>query len=188
MANMTPNINLMAWRAKQQSNRTRKMWMLIMSTILLAIIALIAFHYLLLYAIQSTKSQILPLQQKLTEQQQLKDITLQNQKEITQLKSRINFINNLQTQRNQTIQLITQLSNITPAGIYIISMTQNNQQVTLVGKTVSSAQLASLMQNIDQSTLLNQAKLNEMKFNNTTPPYQNDFVITTNTTYQFPLS
>lgn len=188
MAHIPPNINLMAWRAEQQSKQSRHLKLAILNAIILAIVVVILCHSLMSYELHKTNSQILFMQHELIKQQKLKENLLQTQKETSLLESRINLINTLQNQNQQTIQLLTQLSNITPAGIYLTSLTQAGKQVTLIGKTVSTSQLALLMQNIDQSLVLNLAKLNELKFNNINPPYQNDFVIVTNLASQSPLN
>lgn len=178
----------MAWRAEQQSKQSRHLKLAILNAIILAIVVVILCHSLMSYELHKTNSQILFMQHELIKQQKLKENLLQTQKETSLLESRINLINTLQNQNQQTIQLLTQLSNITPAGIYLTSLTQAGKQVTLIGKTVSTSQLALLMQNIDQSLVLNLAKLNELKFNNINPPYQNDFVIVTNLASQSPLN
>lgn len=188
MAHIPPNINLMAFRAEQQNRQSRKLRLVIINTVILAIMTVILCHYFLLYEIHVTKSQIVYLQHELIEQQKLKDNLLQTQKESNQIESQINLISNLHNQNQTTIQLLTQLSNITPAGIYLTSLVQKDQQVTLIGKTVSTSQLALLMQNIDQSSVLNLAKLNELKINNANPPYQNDFIIVTNLADQLQLN
>lgn len=188
MAHIPPNINLMAWRAEQQSKQSRHLKLAILNAIILAIVVVILCHSLMSYELHKTNSQILFMQHELIMQQKLKENLLQTQKETSLLESRINLINTLHNQNQQTIQLLTQLSNITPAGIYLTSLTQVGKQVTLIGKTVSTSQLALLMQNIDQSLVLNLAKLNELKFNNINPPYQNDFVIVTNLASQSPLN
>ena len=188
MTDISPNINLLAWRAQQQSKQSRKFRYLIINSTLLAILCILLAHFLLSSQIRHLSVTQSQLEQQLNQQTLLHNEVIQIQKQTIQLNPRINQLTSLQNDRQQTIQLLTELSNITPAGVYLTNMSRQNQQITLVGKTVSSAQLAVLMQNISQSNILYQAKLNEMQFDKTNPPYQNDFVIISNTNNQPPIS
>lgn len=179
MTNIPPNINLLAWRAEQQSKQLRKFALLIFNAAMLAVISIIIFHVALLYQIQHIDSEVAILQQQINQQNLLRNEIIQIQNQKNQFVPRINELNILQYDRQQITQLLNELSNITPAGIYLTSLSRQNQQISLVGKSVSSAQLAVLMQNISQSELLDQATMSEMKFDNSTPPYQDDFVIQT---------
>lgn len=177
MSNIPPYINLLAWRAEQQSKQSRHFWLLLFNSAIFAISLVIIFHIALTYENRHLSTAALSLQQQLNQQNQIKNEIIQIQNETNQLVPRINELTNLQNGSQQATQLFNELSTITPAGVYLTSLSRQNQQVDLVGKTVSSAQLAVLMQNINQSSLLNQATLNEMKYDNSTPPYQNSFII-----------
>lgn len=177
MSNIPPYINLLAWRAEQQSKHFRRFGLLMFNSALLAISLIIIFHIVLTYQSRDINNSVILLEQQINKQNQLKGEALQIQNETNQLIPRINVLTDLQNDSQQATQLFNELSTITPAGVYLTNLSRQNQQVTIVGKTVSSAQIAVLMQNISQSTLLNQATLKEMKYDNSTPPYQNSFVI-----------
>ena len=177
MSNIPPNINLLAWRAEQQSKQSRKFGLLIFNSVISAVAIIIIVHIVLIFQTRQLNASAAILQQNIKQQSLLKNETLEMQQQKSKLLPQINTLNNLQADQQQTTQLLNELSTITPAGVYLTNLSLQNQQVTLVGKTVSSAQLAVLMQNINRSLLLNQALLNEMKFDNTTPPYQESFII-----------
>jgi type IV pilus assembly protein PilN len=177
MSNIPPNINLLAWRAEQQSKQSRKFGLLIFNSVISAVAIIIIVHIVLIFRTRQLNASAAILQQSIKQQSLLKNETLEMQQQKNKLLPQINTLNNLQADQQQTTQLLNELSTITPAGVYLTNLSLQNQQVTLVGKTVSSAQLAVLIQNINRSLLLNQALLNEMKFDNTTPPYQESFII-----------
>ncbi len=177
MSNIPPYINLLAWRAEQQNKHFRQFGLLLFNSVLLAISLIIIFHIVLAYQIRDINNSVFSLQQQINKQNLLKNEAIQIQNETNQLVPRTNVLTHLQNDSQQAAQLFNELSTITPAGVYLTNLSRQNQQVTLVGKTVSSAQIAVLMQNISQSALLNQATLNVMKYDNSTPPYQNSFVI-----------
>lgn len=177
MSNIPPNINLLAWRAEQQSKQSRKFGLLIFNSVISAVAIIIIVHIVLIFQTRQLNASAAILQQNIKQQSLLKSEALEMQQQKSKLLPQINTLNNLQADQQQTTQLLNELSTITPAGVYLTNLSLQNQQVTLVGKTVSSAQLAVLMQNINRSLLLSQALLNEMKFDNTTPPYQENFII-----------
>ena len=177
MSNIPPNINLLAWRAEQQGKQMRKFGLLMFNSVMLAVVIIIIVHMIFLYQTRQVDSALAMLQQQINQQKLLHNEFLQIRNDKNQLVPRINELNSLQNDREQTTQLFNELSNITPAGIYLTNLSRQNQQISLVGKTVSSVQLAVFMQNISQSEVLNQATMSEMKFDNSTPPYQDNFVI-----------
>ena len=78
---------------------------------------------------------------------QIKDIaTLQA--EIASLRARQQAVENLQADRNLPVHLLNELVKQLPDGVYIASMRQENQNVTLQGVAQSNERVSELLRNL----------------------------------------
>ena len=78
---------------------------------------------------------------------QIKDIaTLQA--EITSLKARQQAVEDLQADRNLPVHLLSELVDQLPGGVYISSLKQENQTVTLQGVAQSNERVSELLRNL----------------------------------------
>lgn len=78
---------------------------------------------------------------------QIKDIaTLQS--EITALKARQQAVEDLQADRNLPVHLLNELVKQLPSGIYINSLKQENQTVTIQGVAQSNERVSELLRNL----------------------------------------
>ena len=78
---------------------------------------------------------------------QIKDIaTLQA--EIASLRARQQAVENLQSDRNLPVHLLNELVKQLPDGVYIASMRQDNQNVTLQGVAQSNERVSELLRNL----------------------------------------
>lgn len=78
---------------------------------------------------------------------QIKDIaTLQT--EITALRARQQAVEDLQADRNMPVNLLNELVKQVPDGVYITSMQQENQKVTLKGVAQSNERVSDLLRNL----------------------------------------
>ena len=82
---------------------------------------------------------------------QIKDIaTLET--EIAALRARQQAVEDLQSDRNLPVHLLTELVNQLPDGTYISKMTQTDQMVTLTGVAQSNERVAELFRNLANNT------------------------------------
>lgn len=89
---------------------------------------------------------------------------IQKLKEQTELMlSRKQVIEALQANRSETVHLFNELANQLPGGIYLKSLKQEQQKITLVGHAQSNARVSTLMQNLDQSPVFERPVLVEIK-------------------------
>jgi type IV pilus assembly protein PilN len=82
---------------------------------------------------------------------QIKDIAAL-ESEIAALRARQLAVENLQADRNMPVHLLTELVKQFPEGIYIASMRQDNQLVTLQGVAQSNERVAELLRNLAYNT------------------------------------
>lgn len=79
------------------------------------------------------------------------------------LLSRKQVIESLQANRSETVHLFNELASKLPIGVYLRSIKQEQQKVTLVGYAQSNARVSSLMSNLDESPVLERPVLVEIK-------------------------
>lgn len=72
--------------------------------------------------------------------------------EIAALRARQQAVEDLQADRNQPVHLLTELVKQLPDGVFIGSMRQENQNVTLVGVAQSNERVSELLRNLANNT------------------------------------
>ena len=82
---------------------------------------------------------------------QIKDIA-GLEAEITALRARQQAVEDLQADRNLPVHLLTELVRQLPDGVYIASMRQDNQAVTLQGVAQSNERVSELLRNLGNNT------------------------------------
>ncbi len=99
---------------------------------------------------QQGKNQLLSGEIKILEKQ-IKDIA-GLETEIAALRARQQAVEDLQADRNQPVHLMTELSKQLPDGVYVASMRQENQAVTLQGVAQSNERVSELLRNLANNT------------------------------------
>jgi type IV pilus assembly protein PilN len=79
------------------------------------------------------------------------------------LLARKQVIEALQANRAETVYLFNELARQVPTGVYLRSIKQAGQKISLTGFTQSSARVSTLMRNLDESPLLERPELVEIK-------------------------
>lgn len=82
---------------------------------------------------------------------QIKDIA-GLETEIAALRARQQAVEDLQADRNMPVHLVTELVRQLPDGVYIASMKQENQMVTLQGVAQSNERVSELLRNLNGGT------------------------------------
>lgn len=82
---------------------------------------------------------------------QIKDIA-GLESEITALRARQKAVEDLQSDRNLPVHLLTELVNQLPDGVYITKMVQVDQSVTINGSAQSNERVSELLRNIASGT------------------------------------
>lgn len=102
------------------------------------------------------KSEIALLDKQIEEIKKLKEQT-------ESLLQRKQVIESLQANRSETVHLFNELAKQLPSGIYLKSIKQDGQKITLVGYAQSNARVSTLMHNLDESPILERPELIEIK-------------------------
>jgi type IV pilus assembly protein PilN len=99
---------------------------------------------------QQDNNQLLDIEIKKLESQ-IKDI-VGLESEIAALRARQQAVEDLQSDRNLPVHLLTEIVNQLPDGVYISKVAQQDQQVTLTGTAQSNERVAELFRNLDVNT------------------------------------
>lgn len=78
---------------------------------------------------------------------QIKDIAAL-EAEIAALRARQQAVENLQADRNMPVYLLSELTRQLPEGVYLVSLKQDNQLVTLQGTAQSQERVSELLRNV----------------------------------------
>ena len=106
------------------------------------------------------------------------------QEQTNALLSRKRVIEALQANRTETVHLFNELAKQVPEGIYLRTLIQAGNKLTLTGVAQSNARITTLMNNLDESPLLEQSTLIETKAEVVANRRLNAFSITTVITRQ----
>ncbi len=102
------------------------------------------------------KKEIAELNKQIDEIKKLKEQT-------EALLARKQVIESLQANRSETVHLFNELARQLPTGIYLRSIKQEKQKITLVGYAQSNARVSTLMNNLDASPVLERPELVQIK-------------------------
>jgi type IV pilus assembly protein PilN len=102
------------------------------------------------------KNEIAVLDKQIEEIKKLKEQT-------ESLLQRKQVIEALQANRSETVHLFNELARQLPSGVYLKSIKQEGQKITLVGHAQSNARVSTLMHNLDESPILERPVLIEIK-------------------------
>jgi type IV pilus assembly protein PilN len=148
---MSTRINLLDWRAERRAKR-KQQFTAMLGLAFVASAALVGLGYFALdEAIdgqnqrnQFLTQQIADLDLKIKEIQDLEK-TRQN------LLSRMKVIEQLQQSRSATVHFFDEIVNTIPDGIYLTSVKQNGQNITIDGIAESSGRISAYLKNLDSS-------------------------------------
>ncbi|AWI78524.1 fimbrial protein [Parazoarcus communis] len=156
-------INLLPHREEKRKERRQQFYTLSGAMVLLgaAIALLVHTVYAGYIERQETKNafikaEIVKLDEEIVEIRRLRE-------QIDSLLARKQVIEALQSSRAETVHLFNELARKMPNGVYLKSVKQSAQQVTLVGYAQSNARVSTLMRSLDESPFLQNPGLVEVK-------------------------
>ena len=145
-------INLLPHREAARKKRKETFNLsLVASALVGALIACLIFVWIQgQISTQQQRNQILQKELKVLEEQ-IKDIaTLET--EITALRARQQAVEDLQSDRNLPVHLLTELVKQLPDGVYVTSLKQDNQLINLQGVAQSNERVSELLRNLANNT------------------------------------
>lgn len=179
-------INLLPHRELKRQARRRQIAVLAALTAGLGILVVVVVHVAIITQIeyqngrnQYLKNQTLVLDKQIEEIKKLKEQT-------QALLARKKVVETLQTGRSDVVHLLDELVRLLPDGVYLRSIAQAGNGVTLTGYAQSNARVSSLMRNLEDSPWLEGAGLTEIKAAMVGSQRLSDFIVTVKLTRAAP--
>lgn len=147
------HINLLPWREEAEKRREQQFYSILGTVALICVGVMFAIGQLYQARIdgQLARNNFLKAEIKILDERISEIKTLNDKKK--DLQSRINVIEDLQRSRNLGTEVLDELAKIVPNGIHLVSISKENNQVDLVGKSESNNHLANMIRNVEKSAL-----------------------------------
>jgi len=148
------SINLLPWRERLRAQRKREFGLLVLFAALVT--AACVYGWFLfnegLIEYQNQRNQF--LQNEIAKvNKQIREIS-ELEKTRKQLIARMKVVTSLQSQRPLVVHLFDELVTTLPEGVYLSSMVQKGQTITVEGRAESNARVSAYMRNIEASPWL----------------------------------
>lgn len=174
---MATRINLLDWRAARRARR-RKEFLTMLGLGVGAGIALLGLAYVTMTEAvehQNRRNGYLTAQIKDLDKQ-IKEIE-ELEKVKANLVSRMNVIQQLQESRSATVHFFDEIVNTLPDGIFLSSIKQSGQNVTIEGTAESSGRISAYLKNLDSSPWFRNPKLVVIKTGEKNKQRNSDFTL-----------
>ncbi|MCH7343287.1 PilN domain-containing protein [Pelomonas sp. CA6] len=159
-------INLLPHREEKRKRRKAQFFTAVGASFVLGLL-ITAVGYLLLQqltAAQASRNQF--LQNEINQlDAQIKDIA-NLREEIESLRARQRAVEDLQTDRNTPVHLLSELARFTPDGVYLSSIKQSGRSVTVAGVAATNERVSEFLRNVSRSDWLEKPDLVEIRLAN----------------------
>ena len=153
------HINLLPWREEQRQEQTRQFATITGLSLLLTGALFFMVHVNIDNQIDHQKHRNKILEDEIT----ILDTSLQQIAELEetkeQLLARMDVIQSLQQRRPQIVHLFDDFVRTVPEGIFLTTISQNDNQLTIKGVAESNGRVSAYMRNIDSSNWMSTPKL-----------------------------
>lgn len=174
---MATRINLLDWRGEKRA-RLRKQFLSMLGLGCAASVLAVGLGYLSMQqAVEAQQgrnsfltAQIAELDKQIKEIQELEKVK-QN------LIARMRVIEQLQQSRSATVHFFDEIVNTVPDGIYLTSIKQSGQSVTIDGVAESSGRISAYLKNLDSSPWFKDPKLVVIKTSEKNKQRNSDFTL-----------
>jgi len=174
------HINLLPHREIKRAERQRQFGLMaLFSVVLASAIVFTGWTYL------GSKKQV-QLDRNVRLEQAIAQLDIEIA-DIRELKDQINnvlerkqIVENLQTNRSQAVVVLDELARQLPEGLYLKSIKQVGNVITLQGVADTNARVATLVRNLEVSNWLQSPVLIEIKTSKLNGIKQNDFIMNVN--------
>ena len=175
------HINLLPWREEQRQEQTRQFATVAALSMVLtgALIFLVHVTFNNQIDHQNYRNKILQDEIKTLDDSLRQIATLEETKE--QLLARMDVIQSLQQRRPQIVHLFDDFVRTVPEGIFLTSIKQEGDQLTIQGVAESNGRVSAYMRNIDASAWMATPKLKVIETKKGTLR-SSDFTLTTSQT------
>lgn len=152
-------INLLPWRAERRKLREREFYMMLLMTAVAAFAVLFAAIYWMSHLIDNQNQRNTYLQNEIKGLDKKIEEIKELDKTRSQLLTRKEIIEQLQSNRSQMVHLFDELVKTIPDGTRLSTMKQVGDTLTLEGIAESNSRVATYMRNIDASPWMGRTDL-----------------------------
>jgi len=156
-------INLLPYRAERRRELQKQFAMLAALTVLIAGIVWFLGHSFLEGRIKNQNQRNNFLETKIAELDKKIDEIKKLKAQTQALLARKRVVETLQSNRTESVRLLDQLARQLPEGVFLKSVKQSGNSVSVVGYATSNARVSTLMRNFDASPWLENPKLIQIK-------------------------
>lgn len=157
------NINLLPWRADRRKLREREFYMMLLATAVAAFAVLLAAIIWMNYVITDQQDRNTYLQGEIKSLDKKIEEIKELDKTRSQLLTRKEIIEQLQSNRSQMVHLFDEMVKTIPDGTRLTSMKQAGDVLTLEGVAESNSRVATYMRNIEASPWMGHADLRKIE-------------------------
>lgn len=170
-------VNLLPHREMRRRRQQKQFLITLGAVVAIAAALWLAVHTSLSGTFEDQISRNQYLEQEITKlDKEIADI--KKLKEMTaSLLARKKVVETLQSNRSDVVHLLDELTRQLPEGIYLKSLKQNGNRVTINGFTQSQARVSTLMRNLEASPYLENANLVEIRAVATPSSRVNEFTL-----------
>ncbi len=156
-------INLLPWRVKERERRNNIFFVIAGFCGAVTFASMYGVQHFFDSKVDSQEARNTFLQNQIgLMQSQLNEIQeLDTKKE--KLLERMNVVQMLQAQRPQAVHLFHEVAETLPDGIYLTSISQSQNRVSIEGQTDSNARVSNYMRSLNKSDWLTQPRLEEIE-------------------------
>ena len=156
-------INLLPWRTERRKLREREFYMLLLASAIAGVVVLFLLIGWMGARIDNQQERNTYLQTEIKSlDAQIKEID-ELDKTKSQLLTRKQIIEQLQSNRSQMVHLFDEMVKTIPDGVRLTTMKQAGDVLTLEGVAESNARVASYMRNIDNSPWMGRTDLRKIE-------------------------
>jgi type IV pilus assembly protein PilN len=156
-------INLLGWRTERRKQREREFYMLLLASAVAGVVALFVLIGWMGARIDNQQQRNAFLQTEIKSlDAQIKEID-ELDKTKSQLLTRKQIIEQLQSNRSQMVHLFDEIVKTIPDGVRLTTLKQAGDVLTLEGVAESNARVASYMRNIDASPWMGRTDLRKIE-------------------------
>jgi type IV pilus assembly protein PilN len=157
-------INLLPHRAARREQRTREFLLVLLASAIAGALAVFAGGVAMdqLLEQQGRRNQFIKAENQRLDTQIAEIRTLRE--EITALRARQQAVENLQSDRTLPVRLFDEFSRLTPEGVQLRQLRQDERRVTLSGHAQTNERVAEFLRNLsERSPWLERPELGEIK-------------------------
>ncbi len=181
---MSIRVNLLPHRELKRAARRRQFNFMLAAALIAGVAVVVIGHTVIAARQANQEARNKYLQDEIAKLEiqigRINDIKQQTQS----LLARKQVVETLQSDRTEVVHLFDEMIRRLPEGLYLKSIAQLGDTITIDGYTQSSARVSTLMRNLDESPWLEQASLVEIKAATVNNLRANEFVLTVKQTPQ----